>query len=185
MSSRGSNRCLKHDDGERHEVEYGANVDASEQFVQRPGKFVEGWSGSILNVSAMNFKLWRVMHDLSKFVVLQRFEVNRSKFHDNLKGNKMNDAMLNGMLECKELQIDKFSDDCKCGLTKSDDKRNFRAIFDETFRLIVCILHDYKTFSHLWMQIEVQSYWTRQFYKKDIKVRLKVQVKICWITYLW
>lgn len=97
------------------------------------------------------------MHNNLQLVVHKRLKVEVADLHDDLEGNEVHDAMLNGVLQGEHVEVDAFCCESHNNLNQSDNKRNFRATFNEHFVLIVSELHEVHSFGNLWIKAEMKS----------------------------
>jgi hypothetical protein len=74
-------------------------------------------------------------------VVLERLKVKVAYFHDHFKGHKMNNAMLNCMLERKQENANSFAKQSTEHLVGTQEISDFGSVVCELFRLIVAELH--------------------------------------------
>lgn len=102
------NDRLEDDDREGHEIEYRADVEASKNFVKDPGELVEGRSLCKFNISSWLFKLRRVMHNRLQLIIHLRLKIHGAHFYNDLEGDKVLNSMIDGVLEWKQGDVDKF-----------------------------------------------------------------------------
>jgi len=60
-----------------------------------------------------------MMHDSLQMILLKRFEVKVSYFHDNLKSYEMNDAMLNSVLIGEHVNANTFTKESTLNLAET------------------------------------------------------------------
>ena len=99
---------LQVNDSEWHEIEDEWNIEASNDFVDHSGDFVELRSLHELDVYALGFQFWRMVHNNLQLVVHKGLEVEVADLHDDLEGYEVHDAVLNGVLQGEHVEVDAF-----------------------------------------------------------------------------
>jgi len=105
-----------------------------------------------------------------KFIVQEGLIVQGTDFHDNLKSNEMNDAMIDCVLVGQQNDVDTFSKERAENLNKSDHIGDFWTSINELFWVVVGKFHEFHTFGNLWIEAEMESNSTWELNVEDWEI---------------
>ena len=138
---------LQVEDSEWHIIEDARNIESSDRFVDQSSDFVEERPLHELDIFTLGHYLWSMVHNfMLKLVVHEGLEVDVADLHDDFESDEVHDAMRDGVLQGKHMKIDNFGCESHEHLNQSNDKRNFRAAWNELITLIVSELHKVHSF---------------------------------------
>lgn len=161
-------------DRERNEIKDYSNIERSQNSVENSCNLVEKCSVREFDFRSFVCRLWWVVHHWLEGVVLQGLKVKVGNFHDDLKGNEMDDAMLNSMLVSKQVAADSKAKVSTENLRGSKQEADRSSISRELVRIVVCEFHDVHAIGHLWAKYKVKSQTTRKLNEEDHEWSWKV-----------